>query len=325
MTTIPRKLERGDKVAVIAPAGSLSMLSEANIETAKRTLSGLGLEVVVARHAYEVDDFVSSGIESRMEDLHWAFSDSEIKGILTAIGGFNSNQLLRYIDYGLIAKNPKPLCGYSDITALQNALLAKSGIVTYYGPLFSTFGMKKGNDYTIDYFRKCLMEDNPYEIAPSKEWSDDRWYKDQENRNFIKNDGYKVIHSGSASGTIVGGNLCTFNLLQGTEYMPSLDGTILFLEDDDESNPAIFDRDLQSLIHQPGFKGVKGIGRFQKASGMSVELLSKIINTKRELDGMPVICDVDFGHTSPQATFPIGGTAEVDASTGSAFIRILRH
>ena len=87
MTTIPRKLKRGDKVAVIAPARSLSMISEANIETAKRRLSGLGLEAVVARHAYEADDFVSSSIESRIEDLHWAFSDSEIKGILTVIGG----------------------------------------------------------------------------------------------------------------------------------------------------------------------------------------------------------------------------------------------
>jgi muramoyltetrapeptide carboxypeptidase LdcA involved in peptidoglycan recycling len=72
---------------------------------------------------------------------------------------------------------------------------------------------------------------------------------------------------------------------------------------------------------------VKGlvIGRFQKASGMSIELLSKIVNTKRELDGMPVICDVDFGYTTPQATFPIGGTAKIDANNGVASIRILRN
>ena len=104
MTIIPNKLAKGDKVAVVAPANSLSVIKEPIIATAKRRLAELGLEVVISEHAYEIDDFKSSRIESRIEDLHWAFSDKSIKGILAAIGGFNSNQLLSYIDYDMIAK-----------------------------------------------------------------------------------------------------------------------------------------------------------------------------------------------------------------------------
>src|SRR5690606_16525538 len=135
-------------------------------------------------------------------------------------------------------------------------------------------------------------------------------------RTFIPNPGHTVVRPGRAEGRIVGGNLCTFNLLQGTEFMPSLKGTILFLEDDQANGPMTdveFDRNLQSIIHLPDFSGVRAlvIGRFQKASEMSVEKITKIIATKRELNAIPVICGGDFGHTDPCITFPIGGLAEV--------------
>ena len=230
---IPKKLEPGDKMAVIAPSRSLSLLSSETQQYAINSLRRLGLEVEIAKHATEIDEFSSSSVKSRVEDLEWAFSSKNIKGILTVIGGFNSNELLSYIDFGLIRKNPKPLCGFSDATILNNSIFAKAGLVTYYGPHFSTFGMLKGNEYTIEYFKKCLMSEEPYDIVQSKEWSDDSWYKDQENRKFLRNEGCKVINSGSAEGTVLGGNLCTFNLLQGTKYMPNLKDSILFLEDDD--------------------------------------------------------------------------------------------
>lgn len=94
----------------------------------------------------------------RIKDLHEAFLDNNVKMILTAIGGYNSNQLLRYIDYDIIKNNPQIICGFSDITALLNAIYTKSGLVTYSGPHFSNFGMNKGLEYTIRYFnerRRC--------------------------------------------------------------------------------------------------------------------------------------------------------------------------
>lgn len=109
--------------------------------------------------------------------------------------------------------------------------------------------------------------------------------------------------------------------------MPSLKNSVLFLEDDSESLPHTFDRDLQSLIHQPGFDGVGGIviGRFERASKMTRELLQQIIATKRELRKLPVVANVDFGHTSPLITFPIGGEATLGVSTEGVEIVITKH
>lgn len=318
------KLKPGDELRIISPSRSLSLISAQQRKIAKEQLEGLGFRISISANSFETDDFVSSSIESRIEDLHEAFLDPNVKGILTTIGGFNSNQLLRYIDYSIIAANPKRLCGYSDITALSSAIYAQTGLVTYSGPHFSSFAMLKGNEYTIEHFRKLMMNDTEIMVKPSKHWSDDQWYLDQENRVFIKNEGPFIINEGEANGTIIGGNLCTLNLLQGTEYMPSLKNTIVFLEDDYESSPVTFDRDLQSLIHQPGFQDVKGlvIGRFQKASKMTKELLTKIINSKEELSDIPVIADVDFGHTSPMITFPVGGQVSLSAYGARIVLRI---
>jgi muramoyltetrapeptide carboxypeptidase LdcA involved in peptidoglycan recycling len=327
MSVVAKKLRHGDHIAVIAPSRSMSIIRADSEKIAISALKRLGLEVEYGKYTKESDEFASSSIKSRVEDLNWAFNNRRIKGILAVIGGFNSNQLLKYLDYKLIKENPKIFCGYSDITALSNAIYAKTGLITYSGPHFSTFGMKLGSEFTAEYFQKCLMSSKPFEVKAAKEWSDDPWYRDQYDRKFIKNDGYTVINQGEAEGTIIGGNLCTLNLLQGTQYMPSIKNSILFLEDDEETHPPTFDRDLQSLIHQPNFEMVKGlvIGRFQKASGMTTQLLKKIIETKEELKGIPVISGADFGHTTPQITFPIGGTAKITATKNSVHMKITNH
>lgn len=323
----PEKLKAGDEIRVIAPSRSLGIISEESREIAGRRFSELGLELSFGRHCEENDEFSSSSVKSRTEDLNEAFRDKNIKAVLTVIGGFNSNQLLRHIDWDFIRENPKIFCGYSDITALNNAMYAKTGLVSYSSPHYSTFGQELHFDYTLEYFRKCLFSEDPFEVVPSECWSDDAWYKDQKNRNLIRNDEITIINEGEASGTIIGGNLCTLNLLQGTEYFPDLNDSVLFLEDDDYSNPYTFDRDLQSLIHLPEFNRVKGIviGRFQKASGVTNNLLRKIIKTKEELANLPVIANVDFGHTDPKITFPIGGEVVLKAVDGDLKLKILKH
>jgi len=255
---IPPKLKAGDGVRVITPARSLAMswINEELKEKAIQRFKELELNLSFAEHVYEIDDFNSSSIQSRVFDLHEAFRDKSIQLVITVIGGFNSNQFLRYLDYDLIKANPKILCGYSDITALANALYAKTGLVTYSGPHFFSFGDKQGFDYTLQYFKKCLFDKKPFEISPSPKWSDDKWANDQENRTFVENDSFWIINEGEAEGKILGGNLCTLNLLQGTEFMPDIQGSILFLEDDEEAHFATIDRDLQSIIHQPDFEKV---------------------------------------------------------------------
>lgn len=323
----PQKLKPGDEVRVVSPATSLAVIPQGQRNLARRALGGLGLRVTFSQHAAESDEFTSSSIRSRVEDLHAAFANPQVKAILTTLGGYNSNQLLRYLDYDLIRDNPKVFCGYSDITALQNAIFARTGLVTYSGPHFTTFAMQKGIEYTLDHFVWCLMEPGPYGVLPAPHWSNDAWYQDQENRVFHPNTGYQVIRSGRARGRLLGGNLSTIVLLNGTEYMPSLEGTLLLLEDDGESTPPVFDRQLQSLIHQPGFSGVRGliIGRFEIASGMTPEKLRYILGTKKELTNIPIVTDASFGHTTPQFTFPVGGIGELIAGDGQVQFSILQH
>lgn len=326
----PPKLSKGDEVRIIAPGLSFAILSKETIDTATGRLNSLGLKVSFGKHIGEKDEFTSSPIESRLDDLHEAFSDKAVKAVLTVIGGFNSNQLLEYIDWSVVAKNTKIFCGFSDITVLANAIFAKTGLITFSGPHYSTFGQKLYFDYTLDYFRKCLLEEGSFKIEPSLEWSDDKWYLDQNDRKLIKNDGFWVINEGKAKGTIVGGNLCTLNLLQGTEYMPDLSGSILFLEDDYTSKLHDFDRNLQSLVHLPEFKEVRGIiiGRFQKESQIKKTLLIKSIKNKKDLDRIPVVANVDFGHTDPKITFPIGGEVEINADLADlkdTKISIIKH
>lgn len=312
---------------VIAPSDSLSFISREVKAIADERFSEMGLEVSFSKHANEVNEFDSSSIESRVSDLHEAFLDKSVKGIFAAFGGFNSNQLLRYLDWDIIRNNPKVFVGYSDITVLQNAIYAKTGLVTYSGPVYSTFGQKLYFDYTLEYFKKCLLYEEVFDIAPSPTWSDDGWFKDQEKRKLLDNDGWLVINEGAAKGKIVGGNICTLNLLQGTEYFPDISDSVLFLEDDSDSKGVNFDRDLQSIIHLPNFDEVRGIviGRFQNASAITAKHLIKIIKSKKELDGIPVLANVDFGHTAPMITFPIGGEAELVVSAEKSVLRIVGH
>ncbi|MBI4144133.1 LD-carboxypeptidase [Candidatus Woesearchaeota archaeon] len=322
----PQKLRKGDVVRVVAPARSLAVISPELRMIAEQRFKEIGLEITYGKHVEEKDEFASSSIKSRVEDIHESFADSKVRMVISAIGGFNSHQLLPYLDFALIRKNPKIFCGYSDITALENGIYARTGLVTYSSPAFSTFGMQKGFDYTMTYFMKCLFSDALIKIIPGLEWSDDSWYKDQENRVFVRNSGMYVIQEGEAEGTIIGGNMGTLRLLQGTPYMPSLRDSILFIEDDEEDKSQHIDRSITGLSQHPEFRQVKAIviGRFQKASEMTKEKLTKIIKSNPALKHIPVIADVDFGHTSPMITFPVGGRAKLTVRNGIK-LEILSH
>lgn len=325
--TYPQKLKSGDEIRVIAPSRSLAIISQETRKIANRRFEELGLKLSFGKHVEEVDAFGSSSLVSRLEDFYDAFADPNVRGILTVVGGFNSNQLLPGINWEIVRSNPKIFCGFSDITALSNSILAKTGLVAYSGTHYSTFGMELHFDYVLEYFRRCLMTEEPFEVQPISEWTDDAWFINQQDRHPVKNEGWWVINEGSAQGSIRGGNLCTFNLLQGTEFMPSLEGSLLFVEDDAESLPHHFDRDFVSLIQQPGFNGVRGIviGRFQPGSKMSRQLLTELIRAKTELQAMPIIANVDFGHTNQLITYPIGGEAEIEVRKARSQIKITKH
>jgi muramoyltetrapeptide carboxypeptidase len=316
----PPKLRRGDTVRVVAPSRSRALVLEYDHRAViDARFADMGLTLTYGRHVDERDDFDSSSVISRVEDLHDAFADPDVAAVLTVIGGFNSNEVLPHLDWDLIGANPKVLCGFSDITALHNAILARTGLVTYSGPHWSSFGMRDHFEQTQQWFVDTLFGTGPVELRPAPTWTDDLWFFDQDNREPLPGEGWWSLRDGAAEGRIIGANLCTLNLLQGTDFMPSLEGALLALEDDSTSNPVTFARNLTSLLQLPDASEIRGlvIGRFQRESHMTRRLLEQIIASQSTLAGLPVLANVDFGHTSPLATLPIGGTIALTVADNS--------
>ena len=217
---IPEPLHQGDEVRVVAPSTGIKIIGADSREIAASRFAEMGLKVSFGANTIDenFDMMGTSSIKKRADDINAAFSDPKVKAIFTIIGGFNSNQLLPFLDYNLIKKNPKIFCGFSDITALLNGIYAKTNMVTFLGPHYSSFGMKYGFDYSFAAAKQMLMGEGKLDVEPSAEWSDDPWFIDQEKREFIKNEGWWQIRAGEACGTLMGGNLGTLTLLLGSPY-----------------------------------------------------------------------------------------------------------
>ena len=306
-----KKLKKGDHIRVVSPSSSIQSIGgfDANV-SAKEKLEELGFDISFSSNYFEHDLFDSASITSRVEDLHEAFADESVGAILATIGGYNSNELLPYLDYDLIAQNPKIFCGYSDTTALLNAIYAKTGIETYMGPSYSSFKMKEGQAYQTEAWLKAVTQDS-YELTPSSEWSSDAWYLPDTPRTFYPTD-WKIYNPGRASGIAIGGNISTFNLLTGTEFAPKPDKYILFLEEAEDDDYLIIARHLTALLQAYPNPQAVVFGRFPKETKMTEEILLAILDKHPILQTIPVLYDVDFAHTQPLFTITIGGQVTLD-------------
>ena len=313
------RLKSGDEIRAITLSQSLGSITLNHAEIVREKLSTLGLKVSFGVNSIKVDENGSNSIQDRVEDLHQAFADPNVKAIFVARAGMNSNQILPYLDYDLIAKNPKIIIGYSDITAIINAIYAKTGIITYSGPGYSTLKSVEfdSEDFIYKYWHSALFTNQTIEVLPASNIIDESYKSGKTESTEYISDGFWAINEGFCEGTIIGSNLCTLNLLQGTQYMPSLVDSIIFIEDDYESSAGHFDRDLESLTQLPDFDKVKGvvIGVFQNDSNINRQTLTKLIKNKPKLANIPVIANVNFGHTKPLLTFPIGGTAKLQVNS----------
>ena len=212
---------------MVAPSWSLSIIHEDVRNLAEQRLKEMGLTVTYGDHVYECDLFRSASVQSRVEDIHKAFLDPDVKGILTVIGGWNSNQLLQYLDWDLIRTHPKVFCGFSDIDALNNAIFARTGMVTYSGPIFIFFGQKLHFDHTKEYFMKAVMAEGPFFLEPSTWWSDDDWAADQEKREVLEP---RIYRNSARRGHWHINKFKLYTLsFQGTDYLPPLTDTVLLL------------------------------------------------------------------------------------------------
>lgn len=235
-------------------------------------------------------------------------------------GGFNTHQVLEYLDYDLIKKNPKVLIGYSDTTNLLSAITHKSGLITFNGPAVITFAKPVVPDETIVCFRNLIMSnESHYTYSFSTSYSDNQWWI-EDKMEFTSNAGLRTFRKGKAEGQIVGGNIGTLLLLAGTPYWPQMKGKILFIEDDEAENPKTLDRYFTQLRQMGVYNQINGmvIGRFPRCVGLhEKDSLNMILEDALKGYKFPVITEFDMGHTDPIMTIPIGAKVSIDASKKS--------
>lgn len=314
----PNRLEKGSSIGIVASGNSITRAGEETIQRGYSRLKEMGFKIVEAPNLRKQYGHTADTIQERVAALHEFFEDPKIDAIMAFWGGFQSHQLLEYLDYNLIKKNPKIFVGFSDTTSLLNGIHAKTGLVTFLGPATITFAKPELPEYTKKCFEQVLVEGKTtLKLHASKEFSDNEWWMHPEKKMlFSPSTGWKTYNKGVAEGTIIGGNVGTLLLLMGTQYFPDMKGKILFVEDDEEEKPQTVDRFFTQLRQIGAFEKIKGliIGRWHtKVRFSKNDSFEMILEDSLRGYDIPVLYDVDFGHTDPLLTIPLGVKCKLDA------------
>lgn len=304
----PTRIPSDATIGLIAPA---SPPAPEKFEKTFANLRMLGWQVKPGKAIYDRNGHLAGSDAARLADIHAAFSDPEVDAIWCVRGGYGCTRLLDQLDYDLIRRNPKPLIGYSDVTALHLAIHAKTGLITFHGPV----GASEFPEDTLSYFKKVLME--PQAILDISAPGSDIQLDDEAYRPF-------VVAPGVAQGQLTGGNLALLSALAGTPYLPSFKGKLVFMEDVGEQ-PYRIDRMLTQLLMSSDLKHAAGIalGVFnecQPKGDASMSLRETLVDRLGGL-GIPVQYGLPFGHVSHMATLPYGIEARLD--TGAQTLRLL--
>jgi muramoyltetrapeptide carboxypeptidase len=315
LSTRPERLRKGDIVTVFSPSSSVPSFFPERLDRAERELERLGFRVRRGAHVTDRTGYTAGFPEQRAAEINEAFANRQVSAILCSIGGNNSNQLLDQIDYDTIRRNPKVLVGYSDATALLVAVWQTTGLVTYHGPgVLPEFGEFPGvMSFTERSFLETICEAlSPRKLSPPDSWTDEyaEW-ADPENwtrtRPQTPNALWRAVRSGVGEGPLVGGNLETLLKLAGTPFWPDLNGAILFWEEARQPAAQV-DAHLTQLRQIGVFSQIAGmmIGRPYHCDASVGIGFAEVIDEKLSSVPFPVLADVDFGHTDPMLTLPIG-------------------
>lgn len=296
-------LIRGDLVALFNPSG---FADDALIQRATVNLEKLGFRVMHAAHLRASRGNTAGTIGQRLTDLHTLFAHREVRALWAARGGSGTAQILPYIDYGLIARNPKVVIGYSDLTSLLLALYAKSGLVTFHGPVASS-GF---TPFTVSQVEARLIEGR---ATYTMSTADEHAKRAINEPHFVQ----RVLKSGSAEGTLLGGNLSVLTSMVGTPYLPDMRNALLFLEEISEA-PYRIDRMLTQLEQSGMLSKARGamLGVFVKcepAAGEETLVLSQALTDHFAARPIPSAYGLSFGHIASQWVLPIGVRARFDA------------
>ena len=221
----PKKLNKGDVVMIVSPSNGIPKKFMGQFNSGIKFLENLGLKVKISKNALGKYFYSSGTIKERLEDIHKAFADKDVKAIIMSTGGKTANNLLDGLDFDLIKKNPKIFSGISDGTTLLNPIFSKTGLVTYHGPdLVFGFGLPMSSMIKKNLI-ETWFEGSIKKLDPNLNWKG----LDELNKN-IEYKFWQCVRKGKASGKLIGGNTSCLVTLDGTNYRPNYKDSILFLE-----------------------------------------------------------------------------------------------
>ena len=325
---IPPKLRVGDTVAVFSPSSPITATVPARYLRGKAYLEAKGFRVVEGCLTGKQDGYRSGSIRERAEELNRLLRDPAVRCVMAAIGGYNSNALLPYLDYDALRADPKIIVGYSDVTALLLGIYAQTGITTYYGPaMAASFGeFPPFVDETYRYFTDILLEGAsfPHVLPTPKLWTEEflDWAGQDRGKNGEANR-LVTLQGGCATGRLMGGNLNTMAGIWGTPYIPEIrQGDILLIEDSLKSAAEV-ERSFVHLKLSGVFDRIGGLilgkhelfdhqGTDRKPSDILLEVMGK--------PDFPVLAEFDCCHTHPMLTMPIGAEVLLDADAQTVTI-----
>ncbi|MDL2253887.1 LD-carboxypeptidase [Ruminococcaceae bacterium OttesenSCG-928-I18] len=333
----PERLKPGDLVALVSLSSGMAgeeLFSHRVVIGTERLEKEFGLKVVVMPNAMRGTEYLDQNPQARAMDLMEAFEDSRVKAIFTMIGGDDTIRLLPYIDFEVIKNNPKIFMGYSD-TTVNHFMMYKAGLVSFYGPcVLAEFAENVAmHEYTKRYLKQVLFEDNSIlPFAPSPEWTSEYldWADPENNRiprKMIKDGkGYELLQGeGTVQGTLIGGCADVLPMVIGTELWPRAEqweDSILFLETSEETpSPSSLRYLLRGLAAQGIFAKIKGIvfGKPMKEKYYEEykEVLLQVVGKEAGRVHMPILYNMNFGHTAPICTLPYGIKSEIECETKS--------
>ena len=312
----PERLRAGDRAMIVSSSSTIADRSEA-AELARVSVEmTLGLKVEFAHHAFAQDYYSAGSTEERRDDLMAAFTDPEIKAVFFSTGGATAVDLVDRLDYETIAGHPKILAGLSDSSTLLNAVTARTGLVTFHGFELLDFSRHEMR-YTARSVKQVWFDRWSGEYQPNPAWrdleGDETTYR-----------GWREIKPGRARGTAVGGNSEAFMQLVGTQYSPTLDGAILFLE-----AYRLQKRHIQALLATLKLKGVfesiRGLiigyclGSDAPGTGNERDISDIVLETTSDYT-FPVMQVGEIGHQVENLILPIGAAIEIDTSSPSLLL-----
>lgn len=326
----PSKLKKGDTVATISlswgGAGDDVIIERYKLAK-KRLTEDFGLKVIETEHSLKGTEFTYNNPKLRAKDLMDSVKDKNIKAIISNIGGDDSMRLLPYIDFDVIRDNPKIFMGYSD-TTIGHFMFYKAGVTSFYGPaiLVEFAENVKMHEYTVKSIMDMLFTSEPAgEIVESHVWtSEELPWNDIENskiqRKLKENTGYELLQgTGVVRGELIGGCITVLDWIRGTKLCPQIeefDGKILFLETaEDKPSPDEVKYYLRNLAYSGILDRINGIIFAKPYDEMYYEEYKEVIKKVMKEAGredLPVLYNLNFGHTSPMMILPYGVKSEIN-------------